>query len=156
MFTFACLFVHCFLRSCGMFSGSLMIPWILLPHIHLSQHKNNSRKNTTNNLSYKATTGHSKGFSVIVLVLKCPPALLGWLKTSLVSKHTMLHIASFFCALLFSSSFTEHGLPSQLQMPLCTPRKTSEKPKPIHIWSTDAARLNSDLLPQTAVTLAIN
>lgn len=77
---------------------------MLLPHVYLPQHEKTSSKSTNSNLSYKGTTGHSKDFSIIVLVLKCPPAPLGWLKTSVVSKHTMPHIASLFCVLSFSSS----------------------------------------------------
>ena len=107
MFTFACLFGHCVLRSCEMFSGSSAIPQIHLPHTPLSQHENDSRKNATNNLSYKATTGHSQGYLIIVLVVKCLSAPLGWLKMSAVSKHTMFHIASSFCALSCSASFTK-------------------------------------------------
>lgn len=69
-----------------MFSESLVRPQILLPYtISLSTQKQEYKTPPTNEVCYKASTGHSKGFSIIVLVLKCPPALPGWLKRTAVS-----------------------------------------------------------------------
>lgn len=122
MFTFTCVFVHCFLRGCEMFSQSLVSPQILLPHIVSPSTQKRVQKPTTNDVSYKASTGHSKGFSVIALVLKCPSAPPGWLKRSAESQHTMFHTpsSSVPCCSPALSLRTGCLLSSQCHCALCT------------------------------------
>lgn len=152
MFTFTCVFVHCFLRACEMYSQSLVSPQILLPHISFNT-KTRVKKPTTNDVNlpglyraFKGVLDNGAGFEV--------PTCTNRMAEKISSIKT--HHVPYTLILCASAPSLRTGclLSSECHCTLSTRQGRTKT----HSWLVHGPStcLDSDPPPHTTATLAIN